>query len=226
MVKLVLFDIDGTLVRTGHAGTQAFAKTFATEFKAHTGLDKMSFAGRTDVSLVREFFKHNHIAATPENFQRFFERYVFWLDRILANSQTEVCPGVWDLIHNLHALPQPPILGLLTGNIRLGAEIKLRHFGLWNQFEFGGFADDHEERDLIAAAAHDRSHRVLGKRLRGEEMVVVGDTPFDIRCGKAIGAKVLAVATGGAKLDELKKHKPDWAVENLTHVTAQQICGR
>jgi phosphoglycolate phosphatase-like HAD superfamily hydrolase len=79
---------------------------------------------------------------------------------------------------------------------------------------------------LIAAAAHDRSHRVLGKRLRGEEMVVVGDTPFDVRCGKAIGAKVLAVATGGAKLDELKKCQPDWAVENLTRVSAREICSR
>ena len=225
MVKLVLFDIDGTLVRTGHAGTQAFAKTFATEFKAHAGLDKMSFAGRTDVSLVREFFKHNDIPATPENFERFFERYIFWLDQILARSHTETCPGVWELLRDLRALPKPPIIGLLTGNIRLGAEIKLRHFGLWEEFEFGGFADDHEERDLIAAAAHDRSHRVLGRRLRGEEMVVVGDTPFDIRCGKAIGAKVLAVATGGAKLEELKKHKPDWAVENLTHISAREICG-
>jgi phosphoglycolate phosphatase len=226
MVKLVLFDIDGTLVHTGHAGTQAFAKTFATEFKAHNGLEKMKFSGRTDVSLVREFFSLNHIPATPENFQRFFERYIFWLDQILARSRTEICPGVWELLRDLRALPKPPIIGLLTGNIRLGAEIKLRHFGLWDQFEFGGFADDHEERDLIAAAAHARSHRVLGEKLRGEEMVVAGDTPFDIRCGKAIGAKVLAVATGGAKLDELKKYQPDWAVADLTHVTAREICSR
>jgi phosphoglycolate phosphatase len=226
MVKLVLFDIDGTLVHTGHAGTQAFAKTFAAEFNAHYGLEKMKFAGRTDVSLVREFFGHNHIPATPENFQRFFERYIFWLDQILARSKTEICPGVWELLRDLRALPQPPIIGLLTGNIRLGAEIKLRHFGLWEQFEFGGFADDHEERDLIAAAAHARSHRVLGEKLHGEEMVVVGDTPFDVRCGKAIGAKVLAVATGGAKLDELKKCQPDWAVENLTQISAREICSK
>jgi phosphoglycolate phosphatase len=224
MVKLVLFDIDGTLVHTGHAGTQAFAKTFATEFNAHNGLEKMKFAGRTDVSLVREFFKHNDIPATPENFSRFFERYIFWLDQILARSKTEICPGVWEMLRDLRALPNPPIIGLLTGNIRLGAEIKLRHFGLWEQFEFGGFADDHEERDLIAAAAHDRSHRVLGTRLRGEEMVVVGDTPFDVRCGKAIGAKVLTVATGGAKLDELKKCQPDWAVADLTQISAKEIC--
>ena len=224
MVKLVLFDIDGTLVRTGHAGTQAFAKTFATEFNAKNGLDKMRFAGRTDFSLVREGFQHNDIAATPENFERFFERYTFWLDHILARSQTEICRGVWEMLRALQSLPRPPVLGLLTGNIRLGAEIKLRHFGLWEQFEFGGFADDHEERDLIADAAHHRSHRVLGKKLRGEEMVVVGDTPFDIRCGRAIGARVLAVATGGSTLEELKKHAPDWAVSDLTQITAGEIC--
>jgi phosphoglycolate phosphatase-like HAD superfamily hydrolase len=226
MVRLVLFDIDGTLVHTGHAGTQAFAKTFATEFKAVEGLEKISFAGRTDVNLVREFFGYNKIPATPENFRRFFERYVFWLDRILAHSQTRICPGVRELLRDLHTLPNPPKLGLLTGNIRLGAEIKLRHFNLWEQFEFGGFADDHEERDLIAAAAHARSHRVLGEKLRGEEIVVVGDTPYDIRCGRAIGAKVLAVATGGAKLDELKKHNPDWLVQDLTQISAREMCLR
>jgi phosphoglycolate phosphatase-like HAD superfamily hydrolase len=77
---------------------------------------------------------------------------------------------------------------------------------------------------LIAAAVRARSHRVLGKKLRGDEIVVVGDTPSDIRCGRAIGAKVLAVATGGAKLDELKKHKPDWLVEDLRQISAKEIC--
>ena len=129
-----------------------------------------------------------------------------------------------EFIRDLQALPHPPTLGLLTGNIQLGAEIKLRHFGLWELFEFGGFADDHEDRNHIAAAALERGRRVLGKNLRPEEIVVVGDTPFDIRCGKFIGAKVLAVATGGAKLDELKRHQPDWAVEDLTRVTAREIC--
>ncbi|HTV76361.1 MAG TPA: HAD family hydrolase [Candidatus Baltobacteraceae bacterium] len=224
MIRLVFFDIDGTLVHTGRAGSQAFAKTFATEFKAVDGLEKINFAGRTDVNLVREFFGYNQIPATPENFQRFFERYVFWLDQILAQSQTRICPGVRELLSDLRALPNPPMLGLLTGNIQLGAEIKLRHFNLWEQFEFGGFADDHEERDLIAAAAYTRSHRVLGEKLRGEEIIVVGDTPLDIRCGRAIGAKVLAVATGGAKPEELKKHKPDWLVQDLTQISARQIC--
>ena len=223
MVRLVLFDVDGTLVHTGGAGTAAFTKTFARHFNLHHGTEKMKFAGRTDVSLVREFFRIHGRAETPENFAQFFEHYVFWLHHILEQNGGETCRGVREFIRDLQALPQPPALGLLTGNIQLGAEIKLRHFGLWEFFEFGGFADDHEDRNHIAAAALERGRRVLGKNLRPEEIVVVGDTPFDIRCGKFIGAKVLAVATGGAKLDELKRHQPDWAVEDLTRVTAQEI---
>jgi phosphoglycolate phosphatase len=223
MVKLVLFDIDGTLVHTGHAGTQAFAKTFATEFKLHHGAEKMKFAGRTDVSLVREFFKIHGLPETPEHFTQFFERYVFWLDHILAHSTGNVCHGAREFIRDLLALPNPPVLGLLTGNIRLGGELKLRKFGLWEIFQFGGFADDHEERDHIAVAAFERGRRILGKNLQPQEIVVIGDTPFDIRCGKFIGAKVLAVATGGATLEELKKHKPDWAVADLTRASAREI---
>ena len=226
MVKLVLFDIDGTLVHTGGAGIKAFAKVFATEFGKPNGTEKIKFAGRTDVGLVREFFLANNIKPSAENFARFFERYVFWLDHILADSKTEACPGIWELIRELHALPNPPTLGLLTGNLRLGAEIKLRHFNLWNEFVTGGFADAHEDRDHIARAAHTRGARVLGKTVRGEEVVVIGDTPLDVKCGRAIGAHVLAVATGGATLEELRNHKPDWAVTDLREVGAKQICRR
>lgn len=226
MVKLVLFDIDGTLVHTGGAGIKAFAKVFATEFGVANGVDKMKFAGRTDVNLVREFFTMNGIPTSEENFRRFFERYVFWLDQILRHSETTACPGVLEFMHELRRLPDPPRLGLLTGNIRLGAEIKLRHFDLWKEFETGGFADDHEDRDQIAHAAFKRGSRVLGQKLRGEQVLVIGDTPLDIRCGRAIGAKVLAVATGGATLDELKRHQPDWAVDDLKRVTVKTVCGR
>jgi len=226
MVRLVLFDIDGTLVHTGGAGIKAFAKVFATEFGVANGVEKMKFAGRTDVNLVREFFIMSGIETREENFGRFFERYVFWLDQILRHSETKACPGVPEFMHALRALPNPPRLGLLTGNIRLGAEIKLRHFDLWKEFEMGGFADDHEDRDQIAHAALKRGSRVLGHELRGEQVLVIGDTPLDIRCARAIGAKALAVATGGATLDELKRHQPDWAVEDLKRVTAKEVCGR
>ena len=220
IVRLVLFDIDGTLIRTGGAGVQAFAKVFATEFNAVDGFERLKFAGRTDVSLVREFFEFHHIPATPENFRRFFDRYVFWLDHILEKSQGGICTGVQEFIRDLEGLAEPPLLGLLTGNIRLGAEIKLRHFNLWDVFQTGAFADDHEERDQIAAIARERGSRLLQRRLHGEEVLVIGDTPLDIRCARAIGAKVLAVATGGHPLSELKQHGPDWAVENLSEISA------
>jgi phosphoglycolate phosphatase-like HAD superfamily hydrolase len=223
MVELVLFDIDGTLVRTGGAGIEAFRKVFATEFQATDGFEKLKFAGRTDTGLVREFFQYHNIPLTRENLERFFEHYVFLLDHILSQGAPWPCEGVPEFIAALRALPRPPMLGLLTGNIRLGAEIKLRHTGLWETFVMGAFADDSEDRNLIAAAARARGSRLLGKELRGEEILVIGDTPHDIRCGRFIDAMVLAVATGGATLEELKAHKADWAVENLTRISAQAV---
>jgi phosphoglycolate phosphatase-like HAD superfamily hydrolase len=223
MVRLVLFDIDGTLIHTGGAGVKAFAQVFATEFHAVDGMERLKFAGRTDVSLVREFFKYHEIAAAPQNFERFFERYVFWLDHILRQSKGGVCYGVWELVRGLQGLAEPPLLGLLTGNIRLGAEIKLRHFDLWDTFTTGAFADDHEDRDQIAAIAHRRGSRILKEELRGEQVVVIGDTPHDIRCARAIGAKVLAVATGSYGVEELKSYAPEWAVGDLGEVTAAEI---
>ena len=225
MVRLVLFDIDGTLIHTGGAGVKAFAKVFATEFGAVDGFERLKFAGRTDVSLVREFFGFHGIAATPQNFKRFFERYVFWLDHILRDSHTQMCPGVREFIDQLRQLPDPPVLGLLTGNIRLGAEIKLRHFDLWTTFDTGAFADDHEERDRIAAIARQRGSRILKTELGDDQVLVIGDTPLDIRCARAISAKVLAVATGGAKFEELETHQPDWLARDLRGVNAEQVLG-
>jgi phosphoglycolate phosphatase len=222
MVRLVLFDIDGTLVHTGGAGVKAFAKVFYSEFKAADGCERLKFAGRTDLSLVREFFSLHQIPPTPENFQRFFDRYAFWLDHILQHSRTELCPGIWEFIRGLQALPEPPLLGLLTGNIRLGAEIKLRHFQLWDVFQTGAFGDDHEERDQIAAIARQRASRVLGADLRGSEVLVIGDTPLDIRCARAIGAKCLAVATGSHPVHELEQHQPAWALRDLREITPRE----
>jgi phosphoglycolate phosphatase len=223
MVRLVLFDIDGTLIRTGGAGVKTFAKVFQTEFNAVDGFERMKFGGRTDTGLVREFFGYHSIPATPENFKRFFERYVFWLDHILKETQTTVCAGVWEFIRGLQGLAKPPLIGLLTGNIRLGAEIKLRPAGLWDVFVTGGFADDSEERDKIAAIAKERGSRLLNEDLQGEQVLVIGDTPLDVRCARAIGAKVLAVATGTVPIEELELHKPEWAVRDLRQLAPVEV---
>ena len=224
MVQLVLFDVDGTLIHTDGAGKKAFARTFAAAFNAHDGIRKVNFGGRTDVSLARELFGIHGIPASPEHFQKFFDHYAFCLDDVMRQAGGGACPGVSEFIQELRALPKPPMLGLLTGNIRLGAEIKLRRYGLWEHFETGAFADDGEDRNHIAAAALERGRRLLGANLAGEEVLVVGDTLHDIRCGRHIGARVLAVATGGADFEELEQHKPDWVVEDLTRVSAKQAC--
>jgi phosphoglycolate phosphatase len=225
MVRLILFDIDGTLIRSGGAGVQAFAGAFAAEFGIVDGVERIVFAGRTDSGLVREVFEAQRIPATPENHQRFYDRYMFLLAERLHHTRGSVIPGVREFLRQLEALHPPPLIGLLTGNIRLGAEIKLRHFGLWEHFHTGGFGDDHEDRNQIAAIARDRGVRVLGEKLRGEQIVVVGDTLHDVRCGRAIGAKVLAVTTGGNKPEELAPQRPDWLVPDLLALKAAKVCG-
>jgi len=224
MVRLVLFDIDGTLIHTGRAGVRAFGRAFATEFNIPDGTEQLKFSGRTDTGIAREFFLQNQIEPSRENFRRFFDCYVFWLDHLLTQTRGGVFPGVWEFIHQLHALSRPPAIGLLTGNIRLGAEIKLRRFELWEIFQTGAFADDDEDRNQIAAIAKLRGSRLLNEILPGDQILVIGDTPLDVRCAQHIGAKTLAVATGGAKLEELKLAHPDWLVEDLTKVNAEEVC--
>lgn len=224
MVKLVLFDIDGTLVRTNGAGMKAFEHAFEAEFGLRNAIAGVSFAGRTDVSLVREILHRHGFRPEARDFQRFFERYVFLVDHLLPACGGAVCPGVEDWLVRLRGLASPPVVGLLTGNIRLGAEIKLRHFGLWEHFTLGGFADDHEERSQIAMAAKARGERFLGASLKGAEIVVVGDTGHDVRCGRAIGAQVLAVTTGGETRAQLQAHCPDWLVDDLRELDAAEVC--
>ena len=223
MIKLVLFDIDGTLIRTGGAGVKAVARAFETEFGLADGTERLKFAGRTDVSLVREFFSHHGITPDATHFERFFETYLSHLNEIILKCKGEVCPGVHQFLNEVRMIATPPLVGLLTGNIRRGAEVKLRHYHLWKEFSFGGFAEDSEERDGIAAIAKERGEELLKTKLRGEEVLVIGDTPLDIRCARSIGAKVLAVATGGSKLDELQAHKPDWAVEDLRALKPKRL---
>jgi phosphoglycolate phosphatase-like HAD superfamily hydrolase len=224
MIRLALFDIDGTLIRTGGAGVRAFARALQSEFGIANGTANVPFGGRTDSSLVRELLGRAGIQHTPAHVQRFFDAYVFWLDHFLTESNAGgPCPGVLPFLQSLRDLPQPPMIGLLTGNIRLGAEIKLRHYQLWDAFETGAFGDDHEDRNHIAALARDRASRLRGRELLGSEILVVGDTPRDIECGRAIGARVLAVATGGATAEALAERRPDWLHPTLENVSATTL---
>jgi phosphoglycolate phosphatase len=224
VIRLVLFDIDGTLIRTGGAGVKAFERAFAVEFKIPKATRGMVFAGRTDSSLVRECFERHQIKLTTPNFQRFYEAYVFMLSQQLVESQGAPCSGVVEFIQQLEQLADPPLLGLLTGNIRLGAEIKLRHYQLWDFFRCGAFGDDHEDRNTLAMVAQERARLLLNLPLSGNEIVVVGDTPRDVECARAIGAHVLAVGTGEYSCDQLGVCKPDWLVQTLLEAKAMEIC--
>lgn len=224
-VRLVLFDIDGTLIRTAGVGVSAFGRALTATFGRPDVTDRIRFGGRTDPSLVRELFGHAAIEPTPENIACFWDAYVFWLDHLLTESRNGgPCPGVQTFIQRLRQLPEAPTIGLLTGNIRLGAEIKLRHYGLWDAFEMGAFGDDDADRNRLAGIARDRGSAIRGRALVGEEVLVVGDTPLDIECGRAIGARVLAVATGGAKPETLREHQPDWLLSTLEEADAQALC--
>ena len=225
MIRLILFDIDGTLIATGGAGERAFADVCRAEFGVLNGTLRLHFAGRTDPSIVRDFFAHHEIEPSPENFRRFFDRYVFHLEHVLGKLNGRVLPGVHTWLAGLGARTPPPLLGLLTGNISLGARIKLGHFGLWDRFETGAFGDDHEDRNQIAHIARARARLRLGDDLRDDEILVIGDTPRDIECARAIGAKVLGVATGSYTVDELRAHRPEWAVRTLEQISPADACG-
>jgi phosphoglycolate phosphatase-like HAD superfamily hydrolase len=195
---------------------KAFAQALTTEFGVTDGTHLIKFGGRTDPSLVRELFSHRQIEPSARNFERFFAAYLVWLQKLMLECSGGACPGVAEFCGALAAREDPPLLGLLTGNIRRGAQIKLQRFQLWEQFPFGGFGDDHEDRDQIAAIARQRGGERLGRPLHGDEVLVIGDTPLDIRCARAIGAKMLAVATGSFSVAQLQQHHPDWAVEDLS----------
>jgi phosphoglycolate phosphatase len=226
MVRLILFDIDGTLIRTGGAGLKAFERTFATVFRIPNATKDLEFAGRTDLSLVRECFRTHQIEASQANFEKFCDCYVFWLHHLLGCLNGEICPGVGDFINGLQSLHHVPLLGLLTGNIRLGAEIKLRHYNLWDQFRSGAFGDDHEDRNQLAVIARERGMALLKttRKLAGKEILVIGDTPADIECGKKIGARVLAVATGRHTCAELRQNRPTWVIEHLEAMRLTELC--
>ena len=225
MIRVVFWDIDGTLIRTGGAGVKAFERTFETVFGLKEATRTLQFSGRTDTSLIRECFLLHRIAPTPENFQAFFSAYPLLLEEFLQQLPGAVCEGVLPFLQRLLALPEPPLMALLTGNIRRGAELKLSHYRLWHHFRTGAFGDDHEDRNCIAGIARDRAQAILATNLTGPEMLVIGDTPLDIACGKSIGAQVLGVATGNFSREQLAAAGATLAVDELGDVHPVDLNG-
>ena len=223
MTRVVLFDIDGTLIRTGGAGVRAFARTAELAFGKPGGTASMRFHGRTDTSLVREFLRLHGFPDTPENLDHFLATYLFLLDEELEQHRGETCPGARELVASLRALPEPPLIGLLTGNVRVGAALKLSAHDLAGDFQLGAFGDDHENRNELAAIARKRAAQMLGREVPGHEILVIGDTQADIECAHAIGARCLAVATGGDPLPHLLAHSPALALDSLAAVSVQRL---
>jgi phosphoglycolate phosphatase-like HAD superfamily hydrolase len=203
---LILFDIDGTLVRTGGAGKAAMEAALCEEFGVTLGAEEVPYSGRTDRAIGRDLLAGHGLPVTPANLDKLVGGYLARLPGRLAAVPGEVCPGVREL---LARLTRPGVrLGLLTGNVRRGAELKLAHFDLWRHFPGGGFGDAHEDRDDVARAA-------VAELGTAAEAWVVGDTPLDVKCARAIGAKVIAVATGWHPLAELEACGPDLALPDL-----------
>ena len=214
MFKLVLFDIDGTLIRTGGAGVKAFAQTSTEEFGLPGATQGITFAGRTDRALVKLILDNNAIEVTEAEIERFFSAYLERLSHFLPTDNTRPLPGVLDLIKQLRTRNPAPVIGLLTGNHKQGAELKLRHYNLWDEFEMGVFGGQSFDRNALAreALAWANDH---WKDIQPEEILVIGDTERDIQCARSIGARVLAVATGDSAIEELQACNPDWASDDL-----------
>ena len=215
MFRLILFDIDGTLITTGGAGMKAFSGAFAEIFGLPEATENISFAGRTDHGLVSEIFGANEIEPTANNFNKFEQAYFERLAQFLPQDAREPLPGVRRVIAEFRELNPPPLIGLLTGNHPRGAEIKLGHYGLWEEFAMGAFGDQDVDRNEVARTALEQG-RSLIPGLRPAEILVIGDTDRDIQCARTIGAKVLAVATGPLSVAELQAHEPDWVMADLT----------
>lgn len=214
MPELWLFDIDGTLVDTGGAGMHALQEAAARCF-GDAG-PELDLAGSTDLGVVHGMLDHFGLDADPQRIDSFFETYLERLDWNLRHGghPGRVLPGVVPLLERLHADPGVH-LGLLTGNIAEGAAAKMRHFGLGRFFPFGAYGCDHADRNLLGPVAAARAAEHHGREFPPSGILVIGDTPKDIACAKALGASCLAVATGRFSTAELTACGADRVVATL-----------
>jgi len=216
---LLLWDIDCTLIDSGGAGERALRLALKRAFAIEDTLAWLEYFGRTDRWISRAVLQKHLGTVTPENIQHFLDAYLKALAEEIQNPRARILPGIADIVANV-AQSQEIAQGLLTGNLRRGAEIKLGHFGLWSPFPFGAFADDAEERDHLGPHALRRAGTHHGATFTPEHVFVIGDTPQDIACGKAIGARTIAVATGRYSSERLRSHQPTTVFEDLNDTNA------
>ena len=213
-MKLILWDIDGTLVCTGRAGERALLRALKELAGIDGTLDAIDYRGRTDVFIADGILKHYNVPTGPTTLHDFTELYLRFLTLELPSTEGKTHPGILDILEAAHQrddLAQ----GLLTGNLKQGAKIKLEHYNVWHYFEFGAFADDSRLRNDLGPFALRRAGEIHAETFDPKDVFIVGDTQHDIECAKVIGANSIAVATGHYSLEELAKFQPTALLPDL-----------
>jgi phosphoglycolate phosphatase len=222
MPKLVLFDIDGTLVLTGGAGVRAMNRAGESLVGTADLLNGIQVAGRTDWIILHDALRKIGRDLDGDLFARLRDQYVNNLrEEILERGHgvKAVMPGIPELLPVLEARDDL-FVGLLTGNFEEGARIKLEYFDLWRYFKCGAFGDDAADRNALVPFALDRARGCGLGDLPYEDVFVVGDTPHDVECANAVGAVPIAVATGGYTVDQLRATGASIVLEDLSDTAA------
>ena len=208
----ILFDIDGTLIRSGGAGLIAIEHVMQQMF----GIDRIgdiTVHGRTDNGILSELFEQQSLSF-DEHRREFNQRYWSKLQETLSQCPGAVLPGVKELLVELDRLDNVA-LGILTGNSKRAADIKLQHFEIGEYFDFGGYGDIHSDRNDVASMARLSAESCLGGQFEPDRLWVVGDTVNDIVCARSIASKVVAVETGGGPIEGLSDAQPDVLFSSL-----------
>ena len=221
-MHLVLFDIDGTLLWSDGAGRRAMERALTQAFGS-AGDASYRYDGKTDRQIVRDLMRMagHEDERIDAGMAAVFETYLAGLRADLANGgNVRVLPGVPEVLDALERRDDV-VLGLLTGNIEHGARAKLHAAGIdFDRFRVNAFGSDHEHRPMLPAVAQGRMRDAFGLDVRGDRVVIIGDTPADIACGRDIGARAIAVATGRYGVDELRAHEPAAVFADLSDTDA------
>jgi phosphoglycolate phosphatase len=213
--SLILWDIDGTLVSMDRAGERALLLAIKELYQRDLGLElPIDLRGRTDTSIARDLLAYLGIPGNPEEEARLRQAYLSHMPRTMPAGNARIVAGIQDALDAIRAHPEIH-QALLTGNLKEGAKLKLSFMGLWDYFEFGAFADDSHLRDELGPFALARAKENLGIAFAPERVWIIGDTPHDIACGKAIGAKTIAVATGAFTVEQLSALNPTHTFKDL-----------